>query len=262
MIVDLHNDFLTNESKQAEKYCPEKGVYAVFRGNRSFAEIKKIVEKFLKIKRDGQFLGLEDVGYVDATTIEEILSWKPRYVSLTWNYENELAGGCLSDGQLTSRGKEAVRIFAEHKISIDCAHLNRKSFFDVLDCSVSILNSHTGIFELKNHPRNITKEQLREIAASKGVVGITLVSDFLTSNRATGSDVARHIEFAIKNAGPRSVCIGTDFCGSNHLPSDCIDYPSTETAVSDSLAKIGFLPKEIQDILQNNASRFLSKNFE
>ena len=131
-------------------------VCALFRGNRSFAQLRSIALRFNKEKRRNLFLGLEDIGYFTPETAEEIRAWNPVYASLTWNGANPLAGGCMDDGGLTPKGKFAVRFLAECGICIDCAHLNRKSFAEVLKCeSGRLVDSHTCMNGICRHPRNL-----------------------------------------------------------------------------------------------------------
>ena len=48
--------------------------------------------------------------------------------TLTWNYNNRLAGGCLDDGVLTSLGKMVIRRMNDYGIMLDLSHINEKSF--------------------------------------------------------------------------------------------------------------------------------------
>ena len=71
-IADFHNDILTASGRiemlSRETVCC---VCALFRGNRSFAQLRSIALRFNKEKRRNLFLGLEDIGYFTPETAEE-----------------------------------------------------------------------------------------------------------------------------------------------------------------------------------------------
>ena len=67
---------------------------------------------------------------------------------------------------------------------------------------------------LCDHPRNLTDDQMRALAAKGGVAQTTIYSGFLRKNgEANIMDVMDHLEHAIKIMGIDHVGIGTDFDG-------------------------------------------------
>ncbi|MCL2822123.1 MAG: dipeptidase [Firmicutes bacterium] len=66
-------------------------------------------------------------------TLKQIRDFDPIYASLTWNDQNGLAGGACSDGGLEVKGKRVIDFLVENGIAVDLAHLNRESFFAVLE---------------------------------------------------------------------------------------------------------------------------------
>ena len=122
MIADFHNDFLTSEgggdlAKIARE--TECCVCAVYTGGRGIAEVRRIVGRFRQKREKNLYLSLEDASYLDESTAEEVCGWEPVCVSLTSNGSNALAGGCLSDGGLTARGRKAVQARGMKAIVVD-----------------------------------------------------------------------------------------------------------------------------------------------
>ena len=98
---------------------------------------------------------------------------------------------------------------------IDLSHASEETFYQTLELSTRpVLCSHSSARALCNHPRNLTDDQLRAIAAKEGVVQATFYNDFLCeSGEATIADAVRHIMHIIDVAGIDSVGIGSDFDG-------------------------------------------------
>ena len=164
-------------------------------------------------------LHIEDAWFVNEGNLDELIAMRPFSVGLTWNANNNLAGGALSDGHLTEAGKAAVEKLAAAGVLIDLAHLNRSSFFEVVQLSKPFFCSHACFGEVCRNPRNLDRDQIQAIVDSGGVVGLTLVGDFLRAvGRAGFVDVYRHIKYFIDNFGDDFLCIGTDFYGTKKLP--------------------------------------------
>ena len=104
-------------------------------------------------------------------------------------------------------------------IMVDLSHANEKSFYDALDISQTpIVCSHSSCRALCNHPRNLTDDQMRALAAKGGVMQITIYNGFLVENgEATVMDALRHLEHAIQVMGIEHVGIGTDFDGDGGI---------------------------------------------
>jgi microsomal dipeptidase-like Zn-dependent dipeptidase len=100
-------------------------------------------------------------------------------------------------------------------ILVDLSHAGEKSFYDALEMSSQpIVCSHSSCRALCDHPRNLTDNQMRALAAKGGVMQITMYNGFLVKEgEATVLDALRHLEHAIEVMGIDHVGIGTDFDG-------------------------------------------------
>lgn len=240
-IFDLHNDALTARGEAVRGDT----VYAVWTTelatNEATALIKANSDKMLAIE-DCEHLPL------DYDFPENVM-----YCGLTWNGFNGLAGGAYSDRRLTERGKALIKRLNDKRIVVDTAHLNRISFYEVAERANKIICSHTCCYMVKNHPRNLTKEQISVIIQKGGIIGLCFVADFLGGNRI--DDVIRHIDWFLSAFGDRHLGIGTDFFGTNNLPENLKTYDDFYNLVN-AMVKRGYSGAVIGRILYENAATF------
>ena len=145
------------------------------------------------------------------------------YITLCHNGDNDLcdsARGTSTHGGVSAFGADAIREMNRQGILVDLSHASEKSFYDALDISsVPIVCSHSSSRALCDHPRNLTDDQMRALAAKGGVAQTTIYSGFLrTDGTATIHDVLAHLDHAIQVMGIDHVGLGTDFDGDGGVP--------------------------------------------
>ena len=177
--------------------------------------MRQIKKHAKTIKEMGMLLHVEDAWFISERNIDELMALRPFSVGLTWNYNNPLAGGAHDDGGLTDLGRAIVSKLDNSGIRIDLAHLNKKSFYDVAKLlkGRKLFCSHTCFSDVHPHARNLDRAQIQTIVDSDGLIGLTLVPEFL------GGDIQNHIDYFIKNFGDANLAIGTDFYGCNVEPN-------------------------------------------
>ena len=144
-------------------------------------------------------------------------------ITLCHNGDNDLcdsARGSSTHGGVSPFGADAIREMNRLGILVDLSHASEKSFYDALDISrVPIVCSHSSARALCDHPRNLTDDQMRALAAKGGVAQITIYNGFLrTDGAATIHDVLAHLDHAIQVMGIDHVGLGTDFDGDGGVP--------------------------------------------
>ena len=104
-------------------------------------------------------------------------------------------------------------------IMVDLSHAHERSFYDALNISkIPIVCSHSSARALCDHPRNLTDDQMRALAAKGGVCQITLYNGFLKKDgQATILDALQHLDHAIQVMGIDYVGLGTDFDGDGGI---------------------------------------------
>lgn len=200
-----------------------------------------------------------------------------RMMTLTWNYENELAfpnridwstGRCVPE---TERGLKPAGIrFVEEMnrmgMVIDVSHLGDKGIDDVLRLSKRpVAASHSNARSLASHPRNLKDDHVRAIAEGGGIIGVNFCAAFLRDWRPgerRGSrleDITAHMRRLADLGGADAVALGTDFDGiTDELEAD---GAGDMGLLEDAMRRRGFSSSEIDGICSGNVLRFYSENF-
>lgn len=257
MVFDLHNDLLTSGSPaiwRTVRDTVDTVVYAFYTSELAHP-MRTIARDALRLRENGKPFSVEDLGFADDRQISEICALSPAYCSLTHNAANALAGGALQDAPLTKRGKRAIAEMNRAGVAADTAHLGASAFFAVAECAERLIDSHTGLRCVCDHPRNVSDEQVRAILARGGIVGLTAVRSFLDGDDAQA--YVRTIDTFVQKFGIDGACIGTDFFGTEPL-RDLRGY-SDFYRVAQELGKRGYTDAEIDKILYNNAKTYFSQ---
>ena len=171
--------------------------------------------------RHSIILGIEN-GLALEHDIRQIQHFRQRgvtYITLCHNGDNDIcdsARGCQTHGGLSSFGRDVIREMNRLGIMVDLSHAAETSFYQALELSSTpIVCSHSSCRALCDHPRNLTDDQMRALAAAGGVMQITLYHGFLAKDgeEATIDTFIRHLYHAIDIMGIDHVGIGTDFDG-------------------------------------------------
>ena len=209
-------------------------------------------------------LSIEDIGFVhSANDLLRLVRLKPVSVTLTWNKNNQFAGGALDNGGLTRLGKFVVRVLEHNQILVDTAHLNKKSFWQFKHITTKPLYcSHSNIFALHPHKRNLTNKQILAIKNSGGFWGLTLYQDFVSNTKITSKDIANQFEFLFTHFGIKNFGLGSDFFGidTQKLPQDIKHYKDLKK-VKNCLKSKGFSNTNLSYIMHKNYVCFLSRMY-
>jgi len=140
------------------------------------------------------------------------------YITLCHNGDNNIcdsARGSNTHNGVSAFGEQVIREMNRLGILVDLSHGGEKSFYDALDISSQpIVCSHSSSRVLCDHPRNLTDDQMRALAAKGGVAQTTIYHGFLKADgEATILDVMAHLDHAIDVMGIDHVGLGTDFDG-------------------------------------------------
>ena len=146
------------------------------------------------------------------------------YMTLCHNGDNDICDSASKSNQthggVSQFGAEVIAEMNRLGILVDMSHAGEKSFYDALDISKKpIVCSHSSARALCDHPRNLTDDQMRALAAKGGVAQTTIYNGFLCKDaQATILDVMAHLEHAIDVMGIDHVGLGTDFDGDGGVP--------------------------------------------
>ena len=191
----------------------------------------------------------------DSDRIFELCEDEIKFLTLTWNGENNIAGGAETDKGLTCFGKNVINKMNSLKIGCDVSHLNEKSFFDVIWQACYPLATHSNCRSICDHPRNLTDTQIRLLCEQGGIIGICFYPEFL------GEDVYSKIYeniFHISDMGyENNIAIGSDFDGAEM--DKRLDSISKIPALYRFLEKKGLSNTLLNKIFFQNANDFIAK---
>ena len=137
-----------------------------------------------------------------------------RHMLMVYNYKNYVADGCYEDGDggLSGFGRELVAEMNRVGMIVDVAHTGYKSSMDTIAASTApVIVSHGNLKAFNDHPRCYTDEQIRAIAASGGVFGLTGLGPFLGDNDASTPTLVRQVDHVAQLVGPQHVGFGLDY---------------------------------------------------
>ncbi len=162
---------------------------------------------------------------------------------------------------LTSFGKEILKVSNELGIFTDLAHINDRAFFDVIERTIKpTAVSHTGVFSVCNHARNLTDDQIKALAGNGGVMGICFVPQFLAEDpkKANVATFIKHIAYVANLVGIDHIGIGTDYDGGTE-----VIVPLTELVkVTHAMMEFGFTKEEIKKVWGGNFLRVMEQNID
>ena len=112
---------------------------------------------------------------------------------------------------LKPAGRRLLSVLASSPIFLDLAHLNVAGFHEALDLyAPPVLVTHTFCRAIVDHPRGLTDDQLRELGAHGGLVGLAFPPEFL-GQKGSVDEALRHIGRIASLAGEDAVSIGSDW---------------------------------------------------
>ena len=236
-------------------------------GNAAHVALCSTPYGLCELKREGKraiMLGIEN-GYAigcDLSAIERLRHRGVVYMTLCHNGDNDIcdsARGNSEHGGLSAFGREVVREMNRVGMMVDLSHAAESTFWQVLECSTKpVVCSHSSCRALCDHPRNLTDEQMRALAAKDGVVQVTMYSGFLRKEgEATLDDFLAHLQHAIEVAGIDHVGIGTDFDGDGKVIG-CASASQLRN-VTRELIRLGFTPADIEKIWGGNWLRVMQE---
>ena len=138
----------------------------------------------LKRNEIGAILTLEGCDCIgqDILKLKTLLRLGVTSVGLTWNYANLVADGALEPrgAGVSGFGQEVIRLLNEKSIWCDVSHLSEAAFWDTIKLANYPIASHSNVYNLCAHPRNLKDAQIQALLKKNAVIGVTFVPQFLT----------------------------------------------------------------------------------
>ena len=209
---------------------------------------------FLSVENGSAFAG-------DLSRIAKMKAQGVCAVTLTWNGENELGAGNVSNHGLTAFGRAAVREMERCGLLVDVSHLNDAGLADVFETAERpFLATHSNARAICAHKRNLTDAQIKEMVRRGCLIGLNYYGMFLCDGGEVRSldDLYRHVAHFFDLGAQKNLALGSDFDGASLPP--CLDSPEKAADFYGYLLARGVPQEDADGIFFENASRFLRKN--
>lgn len=125
-----------------------------------------------------------DLGKLDALYKRGV-----RYMTITWNNSTDWATSALAETTradslkhkgLTGFGKQIIKRMNELGMLVDLSHVGEQTFWDAINTTTKpVLVSHSCVYNLCQHRRNLKDEQIKAVAKNGGVIHLNFYSGFL-----------------------------------------------------------------------------------
>lgn len=115
---------------------------------------------------------------------------------------------------MTPLGYEIMQAMNERGMIIDTAHMSRQGMRELLQQSKKpILNSHSNVYTLHEHPRNIPDDTIDLFPTNGGVIGVSIYQPFISDEEVTMDMYLDQIDYLINRIGEDHIGLGTDWHG-------------------------------------------------
>jgi membrane dipeptidase len=268
----------------------------------TYAATAAEVEAAMKKGKIASLIGMEG-GHSIGSSLEilrQTYALGARYMTLTHSLTTDWADSATDvprhDG-LSPFGFEVLAEMNKLGMIADISHVSEATMHDVLDKSTApVLFTHSNARAVTPHPRNVPDSVLQRLPKNGGVVMVTFVPGFTSSERrqweyqrsavagraktefsgnpagekaavdtwiaanpqpkATLVQVADHIDHIRKVAGIDHIGIGGDFGGVDELPVG-LENVSTYPTLFAELVRRGYSKTDLAKIAQGNVLRVM-----
>lgn len=256
-----YEGFILNAVKSIKDFCRKNNSRVALA--LSPAGLKRIV----KSRRIAIIIGVEGGHSLEANLARLFHFWRAgvRILTITWCNSNELADASWDRKKphngISDLGRRAIRIMNRLGMIVDVSHASEQSFYQIVASSrAPVIASHSGVYALTRHNRNLKLKQLRALKEKGGLMGQVFLPGFLhpIPKRASIEDVVRSIDYVVQRFGPDLVGLGSDFDGfSGRLKG--LEDASMLPEITKRLVALGYNDDDIKKILGLNFMRVWDK---
>lgn len=223
-------------------------------------------EDLVKYKKEGKLcfvMGLEN-GFPVGNKIENLhmfYDMGARIITLSHNYNNDICDASRDTvvrwHGLSPFGEQVVREMNRLGMIVDISHTSTETLFDCLALSKApVIASHSCVYAIKGHSRNLKDEEIRAIAAHNGVIQVTTgrwALSNLPKEQVNISVFCDHVEYIKNLVGADYVGIGTDFDGGGGMKE--LEDASKMKYITVELMRRGWTDEEIEKFWGGNLLR-------
>ena len=144
------------------------------------------MEEAFQSNRTAAFLSVENGSALagDLDRVRLLAEDGVKAITLTWNGENEIGSGHVSEHGLSDFGKKLIPELEKYHILADVSHLNDAGFADLLEVAQKPFTAtHSNARAVAPHKRNLTDDMIREMVRRECLIGLNYFVAFLREDR-------------------------------------------------------------------------------
>jgi membrane dipeptidase len=227
---------------------------AVKRNPDKIVKVANTAELYKAVKQHkiAALIGVEGGHQIedDLNKLDTFYKRGARYLTLTWNNSTSWATSAADETHnkdlkhkgLTDFGKQLVQHMNALGMMVDISHVGEQTFWDVIATTTKpIIASHSSVYALCPHQRNLKDEQIKAIAKNGGVIQVNFNSGFLdpTIEKREDAFIKKHM------AEEDSIMLAVQ---NRHVASSTI-YKKYDTEAQDLRASFDLVIKHIEYII-------------
>jgi microsomal dipeptidase-like Zn-dependent dipeptidase len=201
---------------------------------------------------------------------DEVGVWVARGISvfsLAGRNDSALASSAFPSGPartvgLTSEGRRVASAVLAAGALLDVANLSDTALFEVVELAKAVnapvLATRASARSLRARAGSLSDVQLRAVAATGGIVGLSLDSDLIGDRRADLSDVLQQLEHLLRVAGPEAVALASGF-ETGAVPPLALDSAARYPRLREALEARGVPAQQVKRLFHDNALRVLCR---
>ena len=247
-------DMLEEEQKTAKS----------FRICRSTAEIKSAVAEgrialLLKVESSRAMDG--NPQELNLSLLRTLYRLGLRTVDLVSSGRTMVADGigeARADARLTTFGVQVIREMERLGMLVDTCQMPDHVFYDALEIvSKPVIDSHSNVFALSSHPRNLKDERIKALAATGGAMGLCFLKEYIrrgamNKNNATIDHLIDHIDHIANLVGSMDhIFLGPDvdeFDTVRNIFNCWSPYPGSIEGIKTGIPDKGIIMDDLRPI--------------
>ncbi|MBI1780824.1 MAG: membrane dipeptidase [Sphingobacteriales bacterium] len=151
------------------------------------------LEQAIKEKKLAAMMGVEGGHMIEnkIENLDKLYERGVRYMTLTWNNSTSWATSAADETTkkdslphkgLTDFGKQVVKRMNELGMIVDISHVGEQTFWDAINTTTKpIIASHSCVWNLCPHRRNLKDDQIKAIGKNGGVIHLNFYAGFIDS---------------------------------------------------------------------------------
>lgn len=256
--LDSAINYVTENLERFRRYVENyKGVSIAYNSQDLIRNKENGVTSVMLAIENGYAIG-KDISY-----LEKFRDMGVRAITLCHNLNNDICDASMDKAPehngLSEFGVEVIKEMNRLGLIIDLSHASTKTLFDVLEVSSKpVVATHSGVYAIKNHNRNLKDQEIKAIAKKGGLIQVATGRFFLSElpkDSVTVSHIADHIDYVKNLVGIDHVGLGTDFDGGGGVVG--MESASKVKNLTIELLKRGYSESDLGKFWGGNFIRFL-----